>query len=70
MSEIRDGEDLWQWSPLEIRLNAFEAMRKRYKTFIVNIIARVMFFINRGVLLEGVDVTENNLLAQQNSLGN
>ena len=23
VSEIRDGEDLWQWSPLEIRLNAF-----------------------------------------------
>ena len=21
--EIRDGEDLWQWSRLEIRLNAF-----------------------------------------------
>ena len=44
-------------------------MRKRYKTFMVNIIARLMFFISRGVLLEGVDVTENNLLAQQNSLG-
>ena len=23
MSEIRDGEDLWQWSRMEIRLNAF-----------------------------------------------
>ena len=23
VSEIRDGEDLWQWSWLEIRLNAF-----------------------------------------------
>ena len=23
LSEIRDGEDLWQWSLLEIRLNAF-----------------------------------------------
>ena len=23
VSEIRDGEDLWQWSQLEIRLNAF-----------------------------------------------
>ena len=23
VSEIRDGEDLWQWSLLEIRLNAF-----------------------------------------------
>ena len=23
VSEIRDGEDLWQWSRLEIRLNAF-----------------------------------------------
>ena len=23
VSEIRDGEDLWKWSPLEIRLNAF-----------------------------------------------
>ena len=24
VSEIRDGEDLWQWSPLEIRLNALK----------------------------------------------
>ena len=23
MTEIRDGEDLWQWSQLEIRPNAF-----------------------------------------------
>ena len=23
LSEIRDGEDLWQWSRLEIKLNAF-----------------------------------------------
>ena len=23
VSEIRDGEDLWKWSPLEIRLNVF-----------------------------------------------
>ena len=23
VSEIRDGEDLWRWSRLEIRLNAF-----------------------------------------------
>ena len=23
LSEIRDGEDLWQWPRLEIRLNAF-----------------------------------------------
>ena len=32
VSEIRDGEDLWQWSRLEIRLNAFRRSTIPQKT--------------------------------------
>ena len=35
VSEIRDGEDLWQWSRLEIRLNAFRRSTIRQKQFII-----------------------------------
>ena len=35
VSEIRDGEDLWQWSRLEIRLNAFGRLSIPQKQFIV-----------------------------------
>ena len=35
MSEIRDGEDLWQWSPLEIRLSAFHRPTIPQKQFII-----------------------------------
>ena len=31
--EIRDGEDLWQWSRLEIRLNAFRRSTIPQKQF-------------------------------------
>ena len=34
VSEIRDGEDLWQWSRLEIRLNAFRRSTIPQKQFI------------------------------------
>ena len=34
VSEIRDGEDLWQWSWLEIRLNAFRRSTIQQKQFI------------------------------------
>ena len=35
VSEIRDGEDLWQWSRLEIRLNAFRRSTIPQKQFII-----------------------------------
>ena len=35
MSEIRDGEDLWQWSRLEIRLAAFRRSTIPQKQFII-----------------------------------
>ena len=35
VSEIRDGEDLWQWSQLEIRLNAFSRSTIPQKQFII-----------------------------------
>ena len=37
VSEIRDGEDLWQWSWLEIRLNAFRRSTIPQKQFINSI---------------------------------
>ena len=38
VSEIRDGEDLWQWSRLEIRLNAFRWSTIPQKQFTIIII--------------------------------
>ena len=38
VSEIRDGEDLWQWSPLEIKLNTFRQSTITQKQFIIIII--------------------------------
>ena len=38
VSEIRDGEDLWQWSRLEIRLNAFRRSTIPQKQFVIIII--------------------------------
>ena len=38
VSKIDDGEDLWQWSRLEIRLNAFRWSTKPQKQFIIIII--------------------------------
>ena len=38
VSEIRNGEDLWQWSRLEIRLNAFRRSTIPQKQFIITII--------------------------------
>ena len=35
VSEIRDGEDLWQWSPLEIRLITFRRSTIPQKQFII-----------------------------------
>ena len=41
VSEIRDGENLWQWSQLEIRLNAFRRSTIPQKQFIVIIIMHI-----------------------------
>ena len=38
MSEIRDDEDLWQWSRLEIRLTVFRRSTIPQKQFIIIII--------------------------------
>ena len=48
--EIRNGEDLWQWSRLEIRVNAFRQLTIPQKQFII-IIIKVIFCwqIFRGV---------------------
>ena len=35
VSEIRDGENLWQWSRLEIRLNAFRRSPYHKKQFVI-----------------------------------
>ena len=35
VSEIHDGEDHWQWSRLEIRLNAFRRSTILQKQFII-----------------------------------
>ena len=43
VSEIRDGEDLWQWSQLEIRLNAFRRLTMPQKQFIIIIIFFYVF---------------------------
>ena len=40
VSEIRDGEGLWQWSRLEIRLNAFRSTITQ-KQFIIIIVASI-----------------------------
>ena len=40
MSEIHDGENLWQWSRLEIRLTAFRRSTIPQKQFIIIIMTR------------------------------
>ena len=47
MSEIRDGEDLWQWSRLEIRLNVFHRSTILQKQFIINSSGRIEFYLVR-----------------------
>ena len=43
MLEIRDGEDLWQWSQLEIRLNVFRwSTIPQKKLILINIIIIIM----------------------------
>ena len=45
VSEIRDGEDLWQWSRLELRLNAFRRSTISQKQLIIIIII-IIIIIN------------------------
>ena len=45
VSEICDGEDLWQWSRLEIRLNAFRRSAIPQKQHIIIIIIIIIFVI-------------------------
>ena len=41
LSEIRDGEDLWQWSRLEIRLNAFRRSTISQKQFSIKLLQKI-----------------------------
>ena len=45
MSEIHDGEDLWQWSRLEIKLNAFHLSTIPQKQFIIIIIIIIIIIM-------------------------
>ena len=45
VSEIHDGEDLWQWSRLEIRLNAFRRSTIPQKQFIIIIIIHLILML-------------------------
>ena len=49
--EIRSSEDLWQWPPLEIRLNAFRRSTTLQKQFIIIITMRYSAKINTGFLV-------------------
>ena len=53
MSEIRDGEDLWQWSRLEIRLNAFRRSNIPQKQFIIIIIITIIII---KLYLQGITI--------------
>ena len=46
--EIRDDEDLWQWSRLEIRLNAFRRLTIPQKQFIIIIIRNRLKWVMKG----------------------
>ena len=51
VSEIRNGENLWQWSRLEIRLNAFRRSTIPQKQFII-IIIRSLSYRNHWFTLQ------------------
>ena len=40
VSEIRDGEDLWQWYRLEVKLNAFRRSTIPQRQFVIIIIRK------------------------------
>ena len=45
VSEIRDGEDLWQWSRLEIRVNTFRRSTIPQRQFTISIIIIIIIII-------------------------
>ena len=47
VSEIHNSEDLWQWSQLEIRLNAFRRSTVPQKQFIIIIIIVINAVLNK-----------------------
>ena len=53
VSKIHDGEDLWQWSRLEIRLNAFcwSTMLQRQFIIIIIIIIIIIVISSNGLCL-------------------
>ena len=55
VSEIRDGEDIWQWVLLEIRLNAFRWSIIPQKQFIIIIII-IIVIINLVLKLSDVNL--------------
>ena len=59
VSAIRDGEDLWQWSRLEIRLNAFRRSTIPQKQFIIIIIIIIIIqaIIRLKILIKITDFT-------------
>ena len=60
VSEIRNGEDLWQWSRLEIRLNTFRQSTIPQKQFIIVIIIIIIKQMNfAGIFIKShrVEVT-------------
>ena len=58
VSEIRDSEDLWQWSRLEIRLNAFRRSTIPQKQFIIIIIIIIIRVLDNN---NTICLTENSI---------
>ena len=59
VSEIHDGEDLWQWSQLEIRLNTFHRSTIPQKQFIIIIIKHLV--LRKTHVLKTSIFSERNL---------
>ena len=57
VSEIRDGEDIWRWSWLEIRLKAFRWSITPQKQFIIVIIIIIIIII---IILIIIDLSKNS----------
>ena len=65
VSEIRDGEDLWQWSRLKIRLKAFRRSTIPQKPFII-IIKVQRYAITWFLIFNGGQLTKVLLLFSRN----
>ena len=67
VSETHDGEDLWQWSRLEIRLNVFRRSTILQKQFIIVIFIIIIIIIIKTQILkkfpsEKINRTKNALV--------